>query len=119
MSVAQLKICFTEPSILLSSLDIKSIKWFLHCIPWPYSKDSTHSKCIIAIGKQAKAGVYAQIVSVQATVKVTTEIRQLHKTEVMGSDQPVITLTFRPQLAFLWPRQLPSFILLLQMFEKK
>lgn len=48
-------------------------------------------------------------------VKVTTEIRQPHKTEVIDSDQPLITLTFRPWLTF--PRTL--FFLLLQTFQKK
>lgn len=48
-------------------------------------------------------------------VKVTTEIRQPHKTEVIGFDQPVITPTFRLWLAFPWT----LFFLLLQTFEKK
>lgn len=43
------------------------------------------------------------ILSVQATVKwKSPQKSQPYKTEVIDSDQPVITLTFRPYLTNIW-----------------
>lgn len=104
MSITQLKIYFTEPSIFLDS---KNIEWFLPCILWPCTEGSTHSKYILTTGKWVKAGGFSCTVmhilcASYCEVKVITEIRQPHKTEVIDSDHPVITLTFRPYLTNIW-----------------